>query len=431
MSSEATSQMKLLHNVRSEASPTCESLNILMVFHSAPQPPPFNLSSTKRNLPFLLENLSRHKVSVLALGSRAEEQRFNESYGDKCEQVVFVDPKRPKLVRIIRHLLEFLRGRSQARAVFYHKKMQRALNELTAKHSFDLIHCTSVLMGFYDFPQETLVVGDTQNVEFDLAERISRSASEPLFKAFSRINAKWLKKDELANCKKFRSIIAPTWRDAAIWREFIPYLNISVIENGVDKEFFEFPKDVEKDPNGIVFVGLMDYYPNRHGAKYFIDKILPLIRAAKPDATFYVVGAKPTKEILAYSSDHITVTGFVDDVRPYVAKSKVFVIPLLMGGGIRGKALEAMAMQVPIVSTTIGIEGIKLVKDESVLIGESPEEFAREVIRLLEDAELRKRLSDNAYRTVVESYDWSDKGNELNEVYHDVFQLKRKKSRGR
>ncbi len=111
------------------------------------------------------------------------------------------------------------------------------------------------------------------------------------------------------------------------------------------------------------------------------------------------------------------VTGFVEDVRPYMARSEVFVIPLLIGGGIRGKALEAMAMKIPIVTTSIGCESILLKHEESALFADTPVEFADAVLRLFNDELLRKRLSERAYQTVIEQYNWITKGEDLHRVY--------------
>lgn len=407
-----------LNSVEKDRREAVDRKSVLMLFLDPPSPPPLDLSSTKRNLPFFLENLKRYRVSVLAHGSQDEEDRFRKEYGDRCEYVKFVNIRPPKLVRLLRHFWLLITGRSQARTRAYGRKMQKALDDVFAKKHFDIIHCTSSLLGYYNFPQNIPLVGDTHNVEYDLVGRIFRTTKDPFMKLYSGIEYSRLKKEELAICQKFDTLLATTDRDAELWKRDLPDKNVTVIENGVDKIFFERIRNVELEPSSMVFVGHLKYYPNRHGIRYFMDEILPLIISRRPGAKLYVLGPTPTKDVLAYSSEKVRITGFVDDIRPYVAKCKAFVIPLLMGGGIRGKALEAMAMKVPIVSTSVGIEGIKLVNDESALIADTPEGFADAVVRLFDDAGLREKLTENAFEAVTTHYNWNIKGDKLDQSYH-------------
>lgn len=398
-----------------------DALNLLMVFHAAPNPPPFDLGPSKRNFPFFIENLKRHNVTVLSLGSRTEEDRFRKQFGDKCRSITFVNNRETKVIRLLRRFLYLLLGHSQTRSMVYRRKMQKALDRLVGENKFDIIHASSVILGYYDFPRVIPTISDTHNVEFDLVHRTLRGTRDPIWKLYLYLEYKRLRKEELRNCLKFDAMLATTSRDSELWKKELPGLDVTVVQNGVDRQFLTPVADVKQDEDALVFVGLMEYYPNRHGILYFIEEIFPLILRERPHAKLYIVGAKPTKDVLAHASDRIIITGFVDDVRPYVARSSVFVIPLLIGGGIRGKALEAMAMRKPIVSTSIGIEGIKLVKDKSVLIADSPEEFCTAVVKLLTDSNLAKNISDQAYNTVTEFYDWTAKGVELNGVYRDTI----------
>jgi glycosyltransferase involved in cell wall biosynthesis len=170
----------------------------------------------------------------------------------------------------------------------------------------------------------------------------------------------------------------------------------------------------------MVFTGNMSFYPNRHGILYFLDEITPLILSKTPDARLFVVGVYPLKELLRRASKEMTVTGFVEDVRPYVARAEVFIIPLLIDGGIRGKALEAMAMKKPIVSTSIGCGGINLKDKGPAFPADTPGYFAKAVLRLLNDEALRTKLGEKAYATVLEEYNWEAQGEKLERVYQTV-----------
>lgn len=398
-----------------------KKMDILMVFHAAPNAPPLDLGPSKRNFPFFAENLKRHRVTVLSLGSREEELRFRKEYGDRCETAVFINNRRPKFVRLLQRLWYLIRGYSQTRSIVYYRKMQRALDELVAKRHFDVIHCSSVILGYYKLPRNIPSIGDTHNVEFDLVNRAYQETKDPMMKVYWYFERTRLKREELKNCHSFDAILSTTDRDARIWKREIPEIDVTVIQNGVDRQFLTPVMNADPEPDSIIFVGLMQYYPNRHGILYFIKRVFPLILRKKPNARLYVVGAKPTSDVLACASDNIIVTGYVEDIRPYVTKCKVFVIPLLIGGGIRGKALEAMAMKKPIVSTSVGVEGIMLTGNESVLLADTPEDFAEAVVRILDDPALGKKLAEKAFETVLESYNWTAKGAELTEAYERVI----------
>ena len=173
----------------------------------------------------------------------------------------------------------------------------------------------------------------------------------------------------------------------------------------------------------MVFTGIMNYMPNNQGVLHFLDNILPLIQQKVPDAKIYIVGDKPSGAVLERASENIIITGWVDDVRSYITQAQVYVIPLLNGGGTRLKALEAAAMKKPIVSTTIGCEGISLENKKSVLFADTPEEFAGAVIKLFNDPLYRDQLAENANKVISEFYGWSSIGKELNDLFESVLQL--------
>jgi glycosyltransferase involved in cell wall biosynthesis len=238
-------------------------------------------------------------------------------------------------------------------------------------------------------------------------------------KLMSRLAYTFGKPEEIELCKKFDAIIATTGRDYEVFRKDLPTQKMFVIQNGVDPAFLEFNRQ-EPEPKTMVFTGKMSFYPNNHGIIYFLEQVFPRVQQQEPSARFYVVGLNPSKELLRRASENVVVTGFVEDVRPYMARAEVYIIPLLIGGGIRGKALEAMAMKKPIVSTSIGCEGINLKHGESALFADTPEAFAAAVLRLFSDRALRVKLGQKAHENVVSGYNWKAKGEELDRVYQAV-----------
>ena len=301
--------------------------------------------------------------------------------------------------------------------------MQRTLDDLVRREHFDVIHCVTQFFGYFRFPHDVPVVSDSHEVNYDLILRTSRQTRNLLEKLINYIKYMLGKPEEIRVCKTFDALIATTERDCKVFREVLPAQSLFVINNGVDPSFLE-PQTIQPEPRTMVFTGKMDFYPNRHGIAFFLDKIFPRILEQAPDARVYVVGAYPQKDLVRRASDNIIVTGFVNDVRPYMSKGGVYIIPLWIGGGIRGKALEAMAMGKPIVTTSIGCESIRLSHEESALFADTADDFAGAVLRLFGDQNLSHRLAQHAHETVIQYYDWTVQGKALERVFETCLAAK-------
>lgn len=391
-------------------------MKILMIFQFAPYPP--DLGPAKRNFPFFRENLKRHEVSVLSFGTKEQEQRMRDAYGDQCKRIVYVDTNRTRFINLLLRIWLLITGRSSFRR-FYSWKMQRMIAKIVAEEQFDLVHCSTTMLAYHRLPKHLPLVGDTHNVEHDALYRAYQQTTNVILKAYYYWEYLRVKKEEIKACEPFDVMISTTDTDYRKFKSVLPGKKIHVIPNGVDSAFFQ-KQDVHEEARTIVFAGLMSYYPNNHGILYFLDEIFPLILHKVPDAKVYVVGAEPPKKIQRRVSDNIIVTGYVKDVKPYFARGQVFIIPLKIGGGIRGKALEAMAMRRPIVSTTLGCEGINLHHDDSALFADTPQDFADAVIRMFNEPALRARLTEKAFRNVVEGYSWEVNGLALDRIYQSL-----------
>lgn len=386
-------------------------MKVLMLFQYAPLPPPLDLAGTKRNLPFFLELSKYHEISVLAYGTPEEEKLFRDAYGARCQCIRFVDRRRPRIWSGLQRVWLMGTGRSHFRQ-FYRPAMQRAINEMTAAEGCDVIHCCSQMFGCFQFPEGIPVTSDTHEVTYRLLERNARNTRNLFWKSYFSLSSKLGRPEELRLCRKFDLLIATTEVDYGIFRADLPDLRMAVIQNGAGQTFFE-DMGIQPEPCTMAFTGLFTHRPNSQGIIYFLDEIFPRILRQAPAARVYVVGKSPTRELVARASDNVIVTGFVEDVRPYMARAQVYIIPLLSGGGIRGKALEAMAMKRPIVTTTVGVEGIHLRHEECALFADSAELFADAVLRLFRDAPLCQQLADNAFAIVQRCYNWKSKGREL------------------
>ncbi len=179
---------------------------------------------------------------------------------------------------------------------------------------------------------------------------------------------------------------------------------IEVVPNGVDLASYGKPGS-ELQPNTLIFTGSFNYFPNHEAMVWFTGQVLPRIQSEIPDAQLLVTGDPGGRTLPP--AKHVTLTGFVDDVRSLVARSWVSVAPILTGGGTRLKILEAMALGTPVVATAKGAEGLDVQPGKHLLVANSAEEFAQMVLRLLKEPDLRCQLADNAYQLVSTRYDWS------------------------
>jgi len=208
-------------------------------------------------------------------------------------------------------------------------------------------------------------------------------------------------------------IITNSAVDEQVVKRLAPSARTMTIANGVDTDYFAPGADAP-DRTRLVFTGVMDYGPNEDAVVHFCEDVFPHIRRAVPDAEFWAVGPDPSARVRAFDREPgLHVTGKVDDVRPYVRSAAVFVCPLRSGAGMKNKILAAMAMGRPVVATSLSLEGIEARPDEHVLMADGPENFAAQVVRLLLDESLGRRLGDKAHRLVTEGYSWNARGEML------------------
>ncbi len=201
------------------------------------------------------------------------------------------------------------------------------------------------------------------------------------------------------------TVVSEQERDAVT--SVVPQVNPAVIPNGVDTERIKPDPGVAVEPDTLVYNGAITYPVNFQAVAYFIERIFPLIRAKRP-GTHLIVTGKINRALIERLPAHENVifTGYVDDIRKVLHRCSVNVVPLTVGGGTRLKILESLAAGLPVVSTSIGAEGLKLVNGRDLLLADQPEEFAQSVLRILEDGDFRRRLAANGRKTVVEQYDW-------------------------
>lgn len=280
------------------------------------------------------------------------------------------------------------------------------------------------------------LVFDDHNAEYILQQRIweiDRRYPTRWPKAFySLIQYQKLRRYERAICLAADQVVAVSERDKTLLCRLVPDLKVTVVPNGVDSAFFStfIPKDRYSIPPSkirhlasVIFTGTMDFRPNIDAVLWFCQEVLPLIKKEIFHIHFYIVGKSPTAEVrrLAENDAAVTVTGYVTDVRPYIAHSKVYVVPIRMGAGTKLKVLEAMAMGIPVVSTSLGIEGIAVTPGQDVLVADDPADFAAKVIMLMNDERLRAQMAARGRALMEQKYDWQHIVPKLEKAYESLL----------
>jgi len=237
------------------------------------------------------------------------------------------------------------------------------------------------------------------------------------------INLKGLKKYEFEMYRQADKVLTLTPQGKDELLEVSQDLDIAVVPHGVDIEKFGFSHP-EGEEKRLVFVGNYLHYPNADAMLHFLSDVWPGLKDLVPDVKLSIVGQGPPSELQAYAQEEgIEVTGRVDDVVPYLKKGRIFICPVRLGGGFRGKILEAMAVGRPIVSTSLGAEGIPAQDGENILIADKAEDFARNIHNLLSDASLYQKISRNGRRLVEDKYAW-EKGVEVLEGVLEAMMAK-------
>jgi glycosyltransferase involved in cell wall biosynthesis len=244
------------------------------------------------------------------------------------------------------------------------------------------------------------------NVEYLIWKRLSAIEPSPLRRALFEVEWRKLRAREAAACAAADLTVAVSDQDRQRLAALVPHAATASIPTGVDTSYFK-PEGRPELAARLVFTGSMDWHPNEDAVLYFADAILPLIRREIPETSLAVVGRRPTDRLRAAAERAgILVTGTVDDVRPYIDEAAVYVVPLRAGGGTRLKIFEALAMAKPVVSTTVGAEGLALTPREFVA-ADDPQSFAAAVVSLLRDPHRRRWLGDAGRRLVQERYSWA------------------------
>jgi len=371
---------------------------------------PFPLNTGKRIRTFnLVTRLAqRHELRYLAYG-QADSDGFR-ALADKNIQPVAVPPQVPAkqgplfYLRLLANLFSQL---PYIVSSHYSKPFAREFERCLSDEPPDLVLCEwSPYAVYLQSTSGIKLVIVAHNIEARIWKRYYETESSGLKRWYIGRQATKVERFEREAFKTVDGATGVSSDEAAAIKSFNPGLPVQVVENGVDLEYFKPDAAAPRDDH-LVFTGAMDWRPNQDAVVYFVNRVFPLLRAEFPALQVTLVGREPPRHVLDLGrTDGVTVTGTVDDVRPYIAQAAVYIVPLRVGGGSRLKILEALAMKKAVVSTSVGAEGLELDGGRHLELADTTEQFAQTVSKLLRDPERRRQLGEDGRKLVEERYGW-------------------------
>jgi sugar transferase (PEP-CTERM/EpsH1 system associated) len=287
--------------------------------------------------------------------------------------------------------------------------MRRLIARLAQQEHFDVAVATLIHLHPYLrlFTERTLRVVDTHNIDSLVLRRYAGRMHGPVA-WYAELSAGKLERHEARVFGEADLVWVCSDEERERLARSVPGACVEVVANGVDTQAFAPSPDVSVTPGRLIFFGRLDYFPNADAVSYFATEILPLVRKRVPDAELVVAGPGAGRDLraLAETLPGLRILGSVPDLRPMIASAAVVVVPLRSGGGTRLKILEALALAKPVVSTTVGAEGLVLERGRDILIADEPQAFARAVVELLQAPQQAERIGHGGRAFVREHHDW-------------------------
>ncbi len=370
--------------------------------------------------------LSRdHTVSLVAFDPRHATEEQIESTRRHCRDLRLVPCPEPG--RAMKRVWDFFAGPVPPYFMLnYSTEMYAAIRDMVGDSKYDVVISEYSMVAQYLYRNPDLA-GIRRVMSVHECYYLARRKVHQV-EGFSREGITALKQmkglkrfefDMYADADKVLTL-TPEGRDELL--VIRPGLDISVVPHGVDVEGFRPTLREEGARPTVMFLGNYPHDPNRDAVVFYATEAWPAVKEQVPDVRFLVVGRGPTDDMLelAKRDPSIEITGQVDDVRPYLHQSDAFVCPVRLGGGFRGKVLEAMACGVPVVSTRLGAEGLPAEDDQNIILAETSESLADATVRLLKDPALRERIAGSARELVVENFSWQKGVQILEDVLEQV-----------
>ena len=404
-------------------------MKILYLAHRIPYPP--NKGDKIRSFNEIKYLSRSHDIHLACLADNFAHLVYSNDLKEYCSKICVMPFNTMKAK--VKSIISLASQISLSVRYFYSRPLQRTIDQWLSSNSYDAIICFSSPMAEYIFRSTVFkfkqpyalhfapyagrgrprLIMDFCDLDSDKWLQYSRQQRFPV-NLFYRIEHRRLLKYEKKINEYFDYSVFVSEQESDLFSRSHPGArDVSVIPNGVDSEYFA-PQALSLKPSALslktpvlLFTGAMDYYANMDGVTWFVDKIFPRIKQEWPKCQFYIVGSNPHSKVRNLERiSGVSVTGFVEDTRPYYNAANVCVIPLRLARGVQNKVLEAMAMEKAVVATSKAIQGIDAIPKEHALIEDTREGFSRAILTLLRVPRLRKGLGERARAFVKANYTW-------------------------
>lgn len=387
--------------------------HILFLCHRIPYPP--NKGDKIRSYHTLRHLCRTSTVSIGCLIDDPKDLKHLPALNQWVKEV-FCDHFSPKVKKITSLAKALLSGRPISLPYFYSQKLQAKLDSFIEATPIDTVVCSSSPSAEYIFRSKHYK-GKLQNLQWIMDfidmdsekwQQYAERESFPLSWIYNR-EARRLLSYEKRITQEFDQLLIVSEAEKHLFLSRISTKKMIAVGNGVDLDFFHpsYQSKIKMKSPSLVFTGAMDYWPNIDGAVWFAKNVLPLVQEKIPETVLYLVGSQPTAKLQELTKQKgVVVTGFIDDVRDYLAQADVCVIPLHIARGIQNKVLEAMAMGKPVVCTPQAAEGLILDPKKDVSLQKNEISFAKAILALLQDKEASRLSGDNARKAMEKNYSW-------------------------
>jgi len=370
----------------------------------------------------------RHEVEVFTLGSNQQDLVDAQTLKTKCSAVHY--HIQPVWRSLLNSALAVPSMRPLQSVYSWQGSMSQQLAERVSRNEFDVVHVEHLRGSRYGtflkskFPASPVVWDSVDSISHLFQQAASQSRS--FFGKFvTRFELPRTQKAEGNLVCSFDQVLVTSTTDKNALLELVPKDKrpspILVLPNGVDLDYFQPNPDIRRDEETIVFSGKMSYHANISMVKYLVDEVMPRVWKVRPAARLIIVGKDPTPDIKALAENPLViVTGTVDDIRPFLWRATVSVVPLLYGAGIQNKILEAMATGTPVVTTSRTLSALEAQPDREILVADDADTFSAEILRLIENKDLVNELGNAGLMYVQKNHSWENIAFHLVDVYQQV-----------
>ena len=370
-----------------------------------------------------------HEVEVFTLGSNRQDVIDVQTLKDKCSDVHYhVQP----VWRSLLNSVVAVPSRQPLQTVYsWHGEMARDLAQRVSRKEFDIVHVEHLRGSRYGvFIKSRFstvpVIWDSVDCISYLFQQAAGHSSSFFGKVVTRFDLPRTKKAEGNLISSFDHVLVTSATDKNALLELVPNGRepspISVLPNGVDLEYFQPNPEIQREKATIVFSGKMSYHANISMVKYLISEIMPRVWKTHSETQLFIVGKDPPSYIQKMGDNPlITVTGTVEDIRPFLWRATASIVPLLYGAGIQNKILEAMATGTPVITTSRALNALQVQSGKNILVANDADEFAQNILQLIKDRKLKRAIGDSGLVYVRSNHNWNSIASQLTNIYQHTL----------